>query len=261
MDSGFAALPRPGMTTKSAIHLQRGDEGLLRDVDLAEPSVWHETTGLICPRVWTDFCAGTHDVTTSGSGKRMAVNTDHTDNMRDIDAARADRDSNRRALQCCQGDDRIKHTRSPMIEKRLFQLFLSSRSADRTIALSQFVHLPCSTHHRPCAAFPNRVPILMIRTASWPPRRSLARCAQCGPSLDAGSGHEVWCRVECAMKQKIKPGECEYQGRLKSLLNNAFNAELQPLRSLETVTKKRRALKKRAARNSAFTKSSTTASC
>jgi len=63
------------------------------------------------------------------------------------------------------------------------------------------------------------------------------------------------------MKQKIKPGECEYQGRLKSLLNNAFNAELQPLRSLETVTKKRRALKKRAARNSAFTKSSTTASC
>jgi len=123
MDSGFAALPRPGMTTKSAIHLQRGDEGLLRDVDLAEPSVWHETTGLICPRVWTDFCAGTHDVTTSGSGKRMAVNTDHTDNMRDIDAARADRDSNRRALQCCQGDDRIKHTRSPMIEKRLFQLF------------------------------------------------------------------------------------------------------------------------------------------
>jgi len=63
------------------------------------------------------------------------------------------------------------------------------------------------------------------------------------------------------MKQKIQLGEREYRGRLKSLLNNAFNAELQPLRSLETVTKKRRALKKRSARNPAFTKSSRTTSC
>jgi len=63
------------------------------------------------------------------------------------------------------------------------------------------------------------------------------------------------------MKQKIQLGEREYRGRLKSLLNNAFNAELQPLRSLETVTKKRRALKKRNARNPAFTKSSRTTSC
>ncbi|HWZ39714.1 MAG TPA: hypothetical protein VNY08_15595 [Bradyrhizobium sp.] len=63
------------------------------------------------------------------------------------------------------------------------------------------------------------------------------------------------------MKQKIQLSEHEYQGRLKSLLKDAFNTELQPLRSLETVTKKRRALKKRDARKSGFTKSGTTASC
>ncbi len=63
------------------------------------------------------------------------------------------------------------------------------------------------------------------------------------------------------MKQKVRLSECEYQGRLKSLLKDAFNTELQPLRSLETVTKKRRALKKRAAKNSGLTKSSTTVSC
>jgi hypothetical protein len=54
--------------------------------------------------------------------------------------------------------------------------------------------------------------------------------------------------------------EREYQGRLESLLKSAFNTEPQALRSLETATKKRRALKKKAAKNSAFTKSSTTAS-
>ena len=63
------------------------------------------------------------------------------------------------------------------------------------------------------------------------------------------------------MKQRIRVSEFEYQGRLKSLLKDAFNTELQPLRSLETVTKKRRALKKRAAKNSGPTKSSTTVSC
>jgi hypothetical protein len=62
------------------------------------------------------------------------------------------------------------------------------------------------------------------------------------------------------MKQKIQISEREYQGRLKSLLKDAFNPELQPLRSLETVTKKRRALKKKEARNPDFTKSGTTAS-
>jgi hypothetical protein len=63
------------------------------------------------------------------------------------------------------------------------------------------------------------------------------------------------------MKRNVRINECENQHRLKSLLKNAFNTELQPLRSLETVTKKRRALKKRAERNSGSTKSDTTASC
>ena len=62
------------------------------------------------------------------------------------------------------------------------------------------------------------------------------------------------------MKQKIQISEREYQGRLKRLLKDAFNTELQPLRSLETVTKKRRALKKKEAGNSGFTRPGTTAS-
>jgi hypothetical protein len=52
--------------------------------------------------------------------------------------------------------------------------------------------------------------------------------------------------------------EREYQNHL--LLKSAFNTQVQPLRSLKTATKKRRALKKKAAKNSGFTKSSTTAS-
>jgi hypothetical protein len=62
------------------------------------------------------------------------------------------------------------------------------------------------------------------------------------------------------MKKKYQIGEREYQGRLENLLKSAFNAQLQPLRSLKTVTKKRRALKKKTAKNSGFTDSSTTAS-
>ena len=61
------------------------------------------------------------------------------------------------------------------------------------------------------------------------------------------------------MKKKDRISEHEYHGRLESLLKSAFNTEVQPLRSLETATKKRRALKK-AAKNSGFTTSSTTAS-
>ena len=61
------------------------------------------------------------------------------------------------------------------------------------------------------------------------------------------------------MKEKNRISEHEYQGRLESLLKSAFNTQLQPLRSLETATKKRRALKK-AAKTSGFTKQSTTAS-
>jgi hypothetical protein len=60
------------------------------------------------------------------------------------------------------------------------------------------------------------------------------------------------------MKKKDRISEREYQGRLESLLKSAFNTQL--LRSLETATKKRRALKKKSAKNSGFTKSSTTAS-
>ena len=62
------------------------------------------------------------------------------------------------------------------------------------------------------------------------------------------------------MKQKDRISEREHQGRLESLLKSAFTTQLQPLRSLETATKKRRALKKTAAKNSGFTKSSTTTS-
>ena len=63
------------------------------------------------------------------------------------------------------------------------------------------------------------------------------------------------------MKQKIQLNEREYQDRLKSLLKDAFNTDLQPLRTMETVTKKRRALKKKAPRNSTFMKPGRTASC
>ena len=62
------------------------------------------------------------------------------------------------------------------------------------------------------------------------------------------------------MKQKIQLSEREHQDRLKGLLKYGFNTELQPLRSLETVTKKRRALRKREARSARFTKSGTTTS-
>ena len=61
------------------------------------------------------------------------------------------------------------------------------------------------------------------------------------------------------MKDKNRTSERECQHRLESLLKNAFNTQLQPLRSLETATKKRRAQKK-AANNSGFTKSTTTTS-
>ena len=53
---------------------------------------------------------------------------------------------------------------------------------------------------------------------------------------------------------KDRIGGREYQDRLDSLLKNGFNTKLQPLRLLETATKKRRAQKK-AATDSGFTKS------
>ena len=62
------------------------------------------------------------------------------------------------------------------------------------------------------------------------------------------------------MKKKDRISEREHRDRLEGLLKSAFNTQLQPLKSLETATKKRRALKKKAAKNSGFTKPSTTAS-
>jgi hypothetical protein len=56
------------------------------------------------------------------------------------------------------------------------------------------------------------------------------------------------------MKYRDRIGEREYQERLESLLKSVLNTNLQPLRSLETATKKRRAQKK-AATDSGFTKS------
>ena len=59
------------------------------------------------------------------------------------------------------------------------------------------------------------------------------------------------------MKKQNQISQRGYQDRLESLLKAA---QLQPLRSLETATKKRRALKKKAAKDSGLTKSSTTVS-
>jgi hypothetical protein len=46
------------------------------------------------------------------------------------------------------------------------------------------------------------------------------------------------------MKKKDRISEREYQGRLESLLKSAFNMQLQPLRSLETATKKAKSAEK-----------------
>ncbi len=56
------------------------------------------------------------------------------------------------------------------------------------------------------------------------------------------------------MKYKDRISEREYQDRLESLMKSVLNMKLQPLRSLETATKKRRAQKKPAI-DSGFTKS------
>ena len=57
------------------------------------------------------------------------------------------------------------------------------------------------------------------------------------------------------MKKKDRVIEREDQGCLERLLKSPFNTQLHPLRTLETATKKRRALK-RAANNSVLTRSS-----
>jgi hypothetical protein len=62
------------------------------------------------------------------------------------------------------------------------------------------------------------------------------------------------------MKKKDRISKREYQDHLQSLLKSVFNSQVQPLRSLKTVTKKRRALKRKAAENTGLTKSSSTPS-
>jgi hypothetical protein len=57
-----------------------------------------------------------------------------------------------------------------------------------------------------------------------------------------------------AMKYKDRISERGCQDRLESLLKSALNTNLQPLMSLETATKKRRAQKKKAT-DSGLTKS------
>ena len=52
----------------------------------------------------------------------------------------------------------------------------------------------------------------------------------------------------------------EYEGHLKNLLTSAFNTQLQPLRSLQTATKRRRAMRKRAEKKVELPKTVATAS-
>ena len=108
---------------------------------------------------------------------------------------------------------------------------------DRTVRLSQVVHITLRCMLEPDAS-------------------------STGSRLfDVHGGHGACCALEwsATMKEKDRICEREYQSRLESLLKTTFNTQLQPLRLLETATKKRRAQKK-AASNSGFTKSTTTTS-
>jgi hypothetical protein len=52
------------------------------------------------------------------------------------------------------------------------------------------------------------------------------------------------------MKKKDRISKREDQEGIERLLKIAFNTQLQPLKSLKTATKKRRALKQKAAKSS-----------
>ena len=93
----------------------------------------------------------------------------------------------------------------------------------------------------PCSLQPQR-----DRAASLSARMIVAKC------VVQRSGNE-------AMKYKDRISERACQDRLESLLKSALNTNLQPLRSLETATKKRRAQKKKAT-DSGFTESTKTTS-
>jgi hypothetical protein len=137
------------------------------------------------------------------------------------------------------------------------------------VTLSQIVHLSLRRMFEPDANFDRQ------RRPYAPTSNPCALCddphgsvflpaptGPCGISLSADNRHAVRCVTERseAMKDKDRTSEREHQDRLERFLKNAFNTQLQPLRSLETATKKRRAQKKKAASNSGFTRSTTTTS-
>jgi hypothetical protein len=146
------------------------------------------------------------------------------------------------------------------------------RRDDRTVTLSQIVHLTLRRMFDPDANFDEQRRPEYLRTD---PPKTCALCddphgsefspaptGPCSTSLSADDGHESRCATEWseAMKDNDWISEREYQHRLESLLKDSLNTQLRPLMSLETATKKRRAQKKKAANNSGFTKSTTTTS-
>ena len=143
------------------------------------------------------------------------------------------------------------------------------RPDDRTVTLSQIVHLSLRCMFEPDANFDRqRRPTHRSSNPSAlcdDPHGSVFLPAPTGPcdiSLSVDDRHAVRCVTERseAMKDKDRTSERQYQDRLERFLKNAFNTQLQPLRSLETATKKRRTQKKKAASNSGFTRSTTTTS-
>src|SRR5882672_3576226 len=90
---------------------------------------------------------------------------------------------------------------------------------------------------------PTRVRCAMTGTALCfrPPQRDRAAFSRRELSSGSALRKRKWNE---AIKCKNGNTEREYQDRLEILRKNAFNTQLRPLRSLETATKKRRALKK-----------------
>jgi hypothetical protein len=101
----------------------------------------------------------------------------------------------------------------------------------------------------------------MTRTAPFSPD-SVGPCGRSrrGNRYEAYGARKSLITEWYAMKKEYRISEREHQDRLQSVLKNGFNTQLQPLRSLKTVTKKRRALKEKATENFGLSKSSTTSS-
>jgi hypothetical protein len=113
------------------------------------------------------------------------------------------------------------------------------RRDDRTVTLSQIVHLSLRCMFEPDASFDRqRRP---YARSSNPCASAMTRTAPCFASPDGTVRHlAARCVTERseAMKDNDRTSEREYQDRLESLLKNAFNTQLRPLKSLETATKK-----------------------